>query len=61
MGNGRSLSVWKDGWYGPLCNSFPSLCVLALSKEAWVTDLWEDLGVGGVGGFIGICASLGTF
>ena len=31
----------------PLCGSFLPLYTLALSKEAWKVDLWDDLGEGG--------------
>ena len=43
-GNGRRVKFWKDKWCGeePLCMSFPSLYALALSKEAWVADFWDD-------------------
>ena len=42
VGNGQSVIFWKDKWCGtsPLCDSFPSLFVLAAAKEAWVSDLW---------------------
>ena len=37
VGNGRSVRFWKDRWCGnnPLCISFPSLFVIASSKEAY--------------------------
>ena len=49
MDNDRSVKFWKNRWCADehLCNSFPSLYASALSKEAWVADLWEDLGGGG--------------
>ncbi|RVW29063.1 hypothetical protein CK203_091577 [Vitis vinifera] len=35
----------KDKWCGatPLCDSFPSLFALTISKEAWVKDVWNFL------------------
>ena len=50
MGNGRRVKFWIDRWYveEPLCNPFPSLYALVLSREVWVVDLWEDLGGGGL-------------
>lgn len=52
MGNGRSLSFWKDKWCGdsPLCLSFSSLFALADSKEVWVEDIWDFSAEGGRGG-----------
>ena len=42
MRNGQRVNFWKDKWCEstPLCKSFPSLFVLATSKEAWVKDVW---------------------
>ena len=42
VGNGQRVIFWKDKWCGtsPLCDSFPSLFVLAAAKEVWVSDLW---------------------
>lgn len=42
----------------PLCNFFASFYALASLKEAWVADLWEDLG-GGWRGDFGHCDSQG--
>ena len=41
VGNGRRMKFWKDKWCGeePLCVSYPSLFVLAISKKAWVVDI----------------------
>ena len=41
MGNGKKVNFWKNKWCGttPLCESFPSLCALATSKEAWVNEV----------------------
>ncbi|RVW82307.1 putative ribonuclease H protein [Vitis vinifera] len=37
------IKFWKDIWCGdePLCVSFPSLFALAVSKDAWVKDVWR--------------------
>ena len=42
VGNGRRIKFWKDKWCGDelVCVSFPLLFAPAISKEAWVTDLW---------------------
>ena len=49
VGNGRRVKFWKDIWWGnlALCNSFPSLYAFASSKEAWVEEFWDTLGVEG--------------
>lgn len=51
MGNDRRVKFWTNRWCvkEPLCNFFASLYALASLKEAWVADLWEDLGGGGGG------------
>ena len=38
-----------DKWCGdePLCELFPSLFSISLSKEAWVLDVWNPDGDGG--------------
>ena len=43
MGNGRKVKFWRDNWCigEALCNSFPSLYVLANSKDAWVAEIWD--------------------
>ncbi|RVW49843.1 Glycoprotein 3-alpha-L-fucosyltransferase A [Vitis vinifera] len=43
VGNGKRIKFWKDIWCGdePLCVSFPSLFALAVSKDAWVKDVWR--------------------
>ncbi|RVW94842.1 putative ribonuclease H protein [Vitis vinifera] len=49
VGNGKRIKFWKDIWCGdePLCVSFPSLFALAVSKDAWVKDVWRcNEGVG---------------
>ena len=42
-GNGRRVKFWKDRWWRdePLHVSFPSLYILALSKDAWVEELQD--------------------
>ena len=37
------MKFWKDKWCGdePLCESFPSLFSISLSKDAWVSDVWN--------------------
>lgn len=51
VGNDRRVKFWTNRWCvkEPLCNFFASLYALASLKEAWVADLWEDLGGGGGG------------
>ena len=52
LGDGRRISFWKDVWCGEevLCSSFPSMFLLAVQKDAMVSDLWnwvkEEKGVG---------------
>nr|CAN69266.1 hypothetical protein VITISV_043642 [Vitis vinifera] len=43
VGNGKRIKFWKDIWCGDesLCVSFPSLFALAVSKDAWVKDVWR--------------------
>ena len=38
MGNGRRVHFWLDRWCRdvPLRKVFPSLCAIAVNKEAWV-------------------------
>lgn len=40
---GQRVSFWRDKWCEdkPLCDSFPSLFALAVSKETWVKDVWN--------------------
>ena len=49
VGNGQRVRFWMDKWCGdePLCESFPSLFSISLSKEAWVSDVWNPDGDGG--------------
>lgn len=46
VGNGQTLKFWKDNWCGdtPLSHSFSSLFVIYFFKEAWVWDVWRELG-----------------
>ena len=48
MGNGERVKFWKDKWCrdGPLCESFPSLFSISMSKNAWVSDVWNPVGDG---------------
>ena len=49
VGNGQRVRFWMDKWCGdePLCESFSSLFSISLSKEAWVSDVWNLDGDGG--------------
>ena len=40
--NGRKVRFWLDMWCGDelLRDAFPSLLVIATSKEGWVVDVW---------------------
>ena len=48
MGNGQRVKFWKDKWCGdgPLCESFPSLFSMSMSKNAWVSEVWNPVGDG---------------
>ena len=48
VGNGQRVRFWMDKWCGdePLCESFPSLFSISLSKNAWVLDVWNSVGDG---------------
>ena len=40
MGNGQRVKFWKDKCGdGPLCESFPSLFSMSMSKNAWVSEV----------------------
>ena len=43
VGSSWRVKFWKDKWCGdePLCESFPSLFSISLSKDAWVSDVWN--------------------
>ncbi|RVW20831.1 putative ribonuclease H protein [Vitis vinifera] len=45
----RKMRFWKDNWCGalPFCVYFPSLFALAVSKDAWVNDVWSSTNGGG--------------
>ena len=50
MGNGQYVRFWNDKWCGdePLSVAFPTLFGIAISKDAWVADMWDaDRGRGG--------------
>ena len=50
VGDGKRVRFWKDTWCGntPLCEAYPSLFDLAVSKDARVADCWDSMGeVGG--------------
>nr|CAN72177.1 hypothetical protein VITISV_012537 [Vitis vinifera] len=50
VGDGKRVRFWKDNWCGntPLCEAYPSLFDLAVSKDAKVADCWDSMGeVGG--------------
>ncbi|KAJ9676777.1 hypothetical protein PVL29_022006 [Vitis rotundifolia] len=44
VGNGRRVKFWKDKWCSdePLCESFPSLYSISLTKDAWVSEVWNS-------------------
>ncbi|KAJ9682276.1 hypothetical protein PVL29_018248 [Vitis rotundifolia] len=46
VGDGKKVSFWKDKWCGttPLCEVFPSLFALTISKEARVNEVWTAEG-----------------
>ena len=45
-GMAKRVRFWKDIWCGniPLCEAFPSLYDLSVSKDAWVADCWDSMG-----------------
>lgn len=49
VGNGRRVTFWVDRWCRkePLHVSSPILFALAMNKEAWVANVWEEHGEGG--------------
>ena len=49
VGNGQTVKFWKDRWCGaaPFRVSFPTLFSLAISKDAWVKDVWSSTEGGG--------------
>ena len=46
VGDGRMVRFWKDIWCGnnSICETYPSLFALVVSKDAWVADCWDSLG-----------------
>ena len=49
VGDGKRVKFWKDKWCGDvtLASAVPSLFAFTLSKEVWVTEVWDDMGEGG--------------
>ena len=49
VGNGKRIRFWMDSWCDDeaLCNSFPSLFALTVSKEEWVAKVWDPSVEGG--------------
>ena len=49
VGNGSRIRFWLDPWCGveALCNSFPSLFAVVVSKEDWVAEVWDSSVEGG--------------
>ncbi|RVW67649.1 hypothetical protein CK203_063071 [Vitis vinifera] len=46
VGNGRKVKFWKDLWCEDqaLKDAFPNLFRLAINKDQWVCDAWEEGG-----------------
>ena len=44
VGIGRKVKFWKDLWCEDqtLKEAFPNLFVLAINKDEWVLDAWEE-------------------
>ena len=44
VGNGRKVKFWKDLWCEDqtLKDDFPNLFWLAVNKDVWVFDAWEE-------------------
>ena len=49
VGDGTRVKFWKDLWYEKpfLEDAVPNLFNLAINKEGWVAEAWEEDGVGG--------------
>ncbi|RVW81120.1 hypothetical protein CK203_044688 [Vitis vinifera] len=49
VGNGRKVKFWKDLWCEDqaLKDAFPNLFKLAVNKDQWVCDAWEEGGEAG--------------
>ena len=48
VGSGQKVRFWTDKWCGdePICESFPSLFSIFLSKNAQVSEVWNLIGDG---------------
>ncbi|KAL6322576.1 hypothetical protein AAG906_009887 [Vitis piasezkii] len=48
VGNGQRVRFWKDKWCGDgaLCESLSSLFSMSMSKNAWVSEVWNPVGDG---------------
>ena len=48
VGNGQKVRFWKDKWCGDglLCESFSSLFSISMSKNVWVSEVWNPVGDG---------------
>ena len=48
VGNGQRVRFWKEKWYGDglLCESFASHFSISMSKNAWVSEVWNFVGDG---------------
>ena len=57
VGDGKKVRFWKNKCCGttPLCKTFPYLFALAISKEAWVNEVWTTTGERGRGGSWSLC------
>ena len=46
VGNGKRVKFWKDLWCEDqtLKDVFPTLFLLVVDKEGWVSDAWEESG-----------------
>ena len=46
VGNGKNVKFWKDLWCKDqtLKDAFPTLFLLVVDKEGWVSDAWEESG-----------------
>ena len=46
VGNGKKVRFWKDMWCGeePLAMTSPELFSIATNKEAWVDQMWKQVG-----------------
>ena len=46
VGSGQRVRFWTDKWCGnePLCESFSSLFSITMSKNVWVSEVWNPVG-----------------